>query len=141
MEYFDKAEINVEKSIIGLLRDSSCVQFRKALQREFLSHVYPKKYLEKHGCKEDMYNQVANYVYCESPINIRLKDKAPLEYFSQLIEELVTPEAKLSGIQTLEDIKAKCHALAIPQCVFEGTVDNYEEFLRERRSLMAQKIR
>lgn len=89
----------------------------------------------------NMYNQVANYVYCESPINIRLKDKSPSEYFSQLIEELGSPEVKLSGMQTLEDIKENCHALAIPHSVFEGTIDNYEDFLRERRILMAQKIR
>lgn len=50
-------------------------------QRGDIHHIFPKKYLQKCGIKESgMYNQIANYVYTQSEINIKVKDQAPKEY-------------------------------------------------------------
>lgn len=34
-----------------------------------------------------MYNQIANYVYTQSEINIKIKDQAPKEYMAQVKEQ------------------------------------------------------
>ena len=54
-------------------------------QRGDIHHIFPKKYLQKCGIKESgMYNQIANYVYTQSEINIKVKDQAPKEYMARL---------------------------------------------------------
>ena len=44
-------------------------------QRGDIHHIFPKKYLQKNGLdnRKD-YNQIANYVYTQSEINIKIKD-------------------------------------------------------------------
>ena len=37
----------------------------------------------------------------------------------------------------IENLKENC----IPESIFDGTVDNYDLFLKERRKLMAEKIK
>ena len=38
-------------------------------------------------------------------------------------------------------LKENLKANSIPESIFDGTVDNYDLFLKERRKLMAEKIR
>lgn len=106
-----------------------------------MHHIYPKRYLEKHGYKRDMYNQVANYVYCESPINIKIGDSSPQEYYTAVQTQLGSPDAKLSALNSMEALQNNLIANDIPELMKEGTIDTYEEFLRQRRMLMAKRIK
>lgn len=110
-------------------------------RRGDIHHVYPKKYLERCGLKRNMYNQIANYVYCETPINIKIKDAAPVEYFTELRSKLGTEEVRLSGIKKWSDIKKNLSDLSLPVLVLKGNIDNYEEFLVKRRKLISSTIK
>jgi len=104
-------------------------------------HIYPKKYLEKNGLSKDMYNQIANYVYCETPINIKIQDVAPMEYFAELQSKLGTEETRLSGIEKWSDIKRNLSGLSLPAIVLKGNIDNYEIFLEKRRKMISNTIK
>ena len=58
-----------------------------ASTRKEYEAIFPKKYLQKCGIKErGLYNQIANYVYTQSEINVKIKDQAPKEYMAQVKE-------------------------------------------------------
>ena len=70
-------------------------------QRGDIHHIFPKKYLQKCGIKESgMYNQIANYVYTQSEINIKVKDQAPKEYMAQVKEQCTGVNAVCGGIDS-----------------------------------------
>ena len=91
-------------------------------------HIFPKHYLEKIGYKEDRdRNQVANYTYIDYPTNIEISDKPPSEYVSYF-------RLKLGE----ENYKKTCAENALPEN-FEKM--EYQQFLVQRRKLMAEIIR
>lgn len=106
-----------------------------------IHHLFPKDYLKKSGLERGKYNQIANYVYMQSEINIKVGNKSPKDYF-ELIKKQMTGSHKLvSGISSeaelLENLKANC----VPVEIMEMTKENYSEFLAKRRILMAEKIK
>lgn len=110
-------------------------------QRGDIHHIFPKKYLQKCGIKErGVYNQIANYVYTQSEINIRIKDQAPKEYMAQ-VKEQCTGGVVYGGIDSLVKLEANMAANCIPQEIFDMDYTQFEVFLEKRRRLMAQKIR
>ena len=104
-------------------------------------HIFPKKYLQKHGLTRGKYNQIANYVMMQSEINIAIKDKPPSEYFSLLLQQCEHNAPKFGGITDLEQMHENFSTHCIPQSIELKTIDHYDEFLAERRQLMAYKIR
>jgi hypothetical protein len=48
---------------------------------------------------------------------------------------------RYGGIRSLEALYANLAANAIPETIFEATLDHYDEFLVARRALMAAKLR
>lgn len=48
-----------------------------------------------------MYNQIANYVYTQSEINIKIKDQAPKEYMAQVKEQCTGVNAVCGGIDSI----------------------------------------
>ena len=48
-----------------------------------IHHIFPKEYLKKAGVPKSLYNQVANYTYLETPVNISIGKSAPREYFGR----------------------------------------------------------
>lgn len=106
-----------------------------------IHHLFPKAYLKKNGLNKGKYNQIANYVMMQSEINIAIKDKSPAEYFSKLIEKSKDNKAAYGAISDLEEIKINFKMHCIPQGMENKTIDHYEEFLQERRLLMALKIK
>ncbi len=106
-----------------------------------IHHLFPKNYLQKAGLGRGDYNQIANFVYLQQEVNVKVGAKAPKEYFGELLEQvkkgnisygLITDENKL-----LDNLKQN----AIPEDIFEMDINDYEEFLVKRRELMAKKIR
>jgi hypothetical protein len=106
-----------------------------------IHHIFPKDYLRKNGMKRSQYNQIANYVYMQSEINIKIGNKAPKEYFADLIQQCSGGGLKYGGINSLEELKENLGMNCIPESIFTMTFENYEEFLEQRRLLMAKKIR
>lgn len=110
-------------------------------QRGDIHHIFPKKYLQKCGVKErGMYNQIANYVYTQSEINIKIKDQAPKEYMAQVKEQCTGGDAVYGGIDSMQKLRANMAANCIPEEIFDMDYTCFEDFLKKRRHLMAQKI-
>lgn len=111
-------------------------------QRGDIHHIFPKKYLQKCGIKErGLYNQIANYVYTQSEINVKIKDQAPKDYMAQVRKQCADGNPIYGGIDSLEKLEVNMKANCIPQEIFDMDYTLFEDFLEKRRRLMAQKIR
>ena len=106
-----------------------------------IHHIYPKNYLKKQNYNRGMYNQIGNYVMAQSEINIAIGDKEPEKYFSELKKQCETQAAKYGAIIDIEQLKDNLKDNCIPLTLLDGTPVTYEDFLIERRNLMANKIR
>ena len=104
-------------------------------------HVFPKAYLKKHNYEKTMYNQNANYAYLDTQVNKSVGDKAPDVYFKLAFEQCDTKIIQCGSIIDLGKLQENLRANCIPEGVENMNKDNYEEFLIERRKLMAQKIK
>ncbi len=106
-----------------------------------IHHVFPRNYLKKFGLTRGKYNQIANYVYMQSEINIRIGNKAPKAYFAELKEQVSGAELRYGGIDTQNLLTRNLKANCIPLSIYDMTIDDYEDFLAARRMLMAKNIR
>jgi len=105
-------------------------------------HIYPKNYLKKKGYRQSQYNQIANYALTQSEINIQIGDRVPKTYFDMLREQCSEGEVKFGAITDLAELKENLTMNCIPDYLLEPeTVPGYEKFLKDRRHLMAQKIK
>ena len=111
------------------------------LHRGDKHHVFPRKYLQKQGLTRGRYNQIANFVIAQSEINIAIADKPPEKYFGELAEQCNGGEKLYGGITDEVEMHANLAANCVPASVLDGDVPGYEEFLAERRKLMALKIK
>ena len=106
-----------------------------------IHHLFPKDYLKKHGLDRRQYNQIANYVYMQSEINIKVGNKPPKDYFETLKTQMLNGNQQVSGLsnelQLSDNLKMNC----VPTEIQEMSIDDYNDFLTLRRKLMATKIK
>jgi hypothetical protein len=106
-----------------------------------IHHLFPKDYLKKNGLDSSQYNQIANYVYMQSEINIKVGNKPPKEYFDIIINQMLNNHQQMSGLSTeqqlLDNLKMNC----VPAEIQQMSVSDYNHFLALRRKLMATKIK
>lgn len=111
-------------------------------QRGDIHHIFPKKYLQKNGMNNRKdYNQIANYVYTQSEINIKIKDDAPCVYMSNMEKQINGEGNFYGGISDTEDLKKNLKENCIPECFKTMDYTGYQEFLNQRRMLMAAYIK
>lgn len=106
-----------------------------------IHHLFPKDYLKKSGLERGKYNQIANYVYMQSEINIKVGNKPPKEYFAVVTNQINENNQQVSGIGTQQQLLSNLDMNAIPSDIMNMTIEDYEEFLIKRRHLMSQKIK
>ena len=106
-----------------------------------IHHIFPRDYLKKNGLKRGLYNQIANYVYMQSEINIKIGNKAPAAYFSKIIHQCNGGGLVYGAICDMDALRENLAMNCIPESIFGMELSGYEEFLRERRLLMAKKMR
>jgi len=92
-----------------------------------LHHIYPQNYLKKQGYGKKEINQIANLIYLEYQDNIAISDKAPADYWPQLMQKVYGGEKE--EIYKLYDLPFQFYKLT------------YEDFLEQRRLLMAHRIK
>ena len=97
---------------------------RKSLEKH---HLFPKKYLKSLGYSDSRINQMANYAYIDWKDNMEILDEAPSVYYSIICQG-----------RTSEEIKKMEAENALPHGWETMT---YDDFLIERRKLMAAKIK
>jgi len=110
------------------------------MNRSDVHHVYPRNHLKKQGLARGRYNQIANFVLAQSEINIAIGDKAPEQYFKELAEQCAGSKKKYGGITELDDLRTNLRMSGLPESLLDGEIPAYDDFLEERRKLMAQKI-
>lgn len=105
-------------------------------------HIFPKAYLKDNGFNDKgKYNQVANFAYLDTGVNISIGKQAPNEYFTKAIEQCITTEIKVGTITDDATLRANLEVNCIPNNVANMLAEDYPEFLKERRALMAKKIK
>lgn len=106
--------------------DPSIKTTKKALERH---HIFPRGYLKSCGIDDvRLINQVANYALLEWPDNIQITDTAPDVYCSQ-VREWVASDTEWEQMHEFHALPAGWQNMA------------YEDFLGQRRQLMAGVIR
>ncbi len=105
-----------------------------------IHHLFPKDYLKKNGLDRSKYNQIANYVYMQSEINIKVGNKPPRDYFNLVKEQMSNGNHLVSGISTDDELFGNLRANCVPTEIMEMDINNYREFLSLRRKLMAKKM-
>lgn len=106
-----------------------------------IHHLFPKAYLQKNGFQQSAYNEVANYALTESGINKDISDKAPIEYMAEIAQQLATSKLKIGEITDTKELANNLQDNAIPDNFSAMTFDDYQDFLKQRRKLMADIIR
>ena len=126
----DKGFLSKEITINNLLQ-----------HRGDIHHIFPRNYLKKAGLSRGKYNQIANYVFMQQEVNIKVGNKAPVVYFNEVKEQTQNGTTKYGGIseynELLENLKQNC----VPESIFTMDIEDYDRFLQARRQLMAAKIK
>ncbi len=105
-------------------------------------HIFPKQYLIDNGVKDKAkYNQVANFTYLDTPTNIAIGKDEPSKYFTKVWEQVKTSDFFIGNLKTEDAIEKNLSANCIPLEIKNWIYTNYEDFLSQRRILMANKIK
>jgi hypothetical protein len=111
------------------------------LNRSDVHHVFPRHHLKTQGMARGRYNQIANFVVAQSEINIAIGSAPPEIYFAELRAQVTGGPVRYGGIDGAAELRANLEANCIPDGLMDGTLTSYDDFLAERRILMADKIR
>ena len=107
-----------------------------------IHHIFPKEYLKKNGFNDrQKYNQVANYAYLDTGVNISIGMKAPNDYFAIAKKQCETGEMLIGTITNREEYNNNLATNCIPSNIINMTAVDYPEFLLQRRTMMAKKIK
>lgn len=110
-------------------------------QRGDVHHIFPKKHLSKNGYTPKQYNQVANFVYTEQATNIKVGMLTPQDYLNKVMEQIKEGVFDISSLDSKKVLEENLHLNDIPSSLQTSTHLDYENFLMERRKLMATKIK
>ncbi|MBM3439939.1 MAG: DUF262 domain-containing protein [Bacteroidetes bacterium] len=104
-------------------------------------HIFPKKYLKSNLKSRGDYNQIANYVLMQQEINIAIGAKSPDSYFKEIQKQCHGGRLKYGAIDNHPELEDNLRSHCIPFSIFDASIEDYDDFLQERRKLMAAKIR
>ena len=105
-------------------------------------HIFPKDYLQKNGKNnKSIYNQIANFALIQTEINLQITNKAPNTYMLEVNNQCNNGIATIGSIVDKEILKANLKLNCIPEGFDNMTVEDFDEFLKQRRILMAKKIK
>jgi hypothetical protein len=104
-----------------------------------IHHIFPRDYLKKNDYTKTQYNQVANYAIIHPSINVTIGNKPPKQYLNEIKEKIQIGDTDTfkSENELLKNLEMNC----VTEDIFEMDAKNYEEFLENRRKLMAKKIK
>ncbi len=106
-----------------------------------IHHLFPKNYLTKNGVPQSQYNQIANYVFLQQEINIKISDNAPSDYMAKVYEQCETKQPIYGGITDVDALAENLRQNCIPVGFERMDIDDYTSFLEQRRQLMAEKMK
>jgi hypothetical protein len=106
-----------------------------------IHHLFPKDYLSKNGLDRSQYNQIANYVYMQSEVNIKVGNKPPKDYFELIKSQMQDGIQLVSGISTEQELSENLKMNCVPEEIMKMNIDDYQDFLYLRRKLISKKIK
>lgn len=141
--------------VFNVFLASQCYQHRKGFlstaitvqdmieQKGDVHHIFPREYLKSFGLDRSDYNQVANYIYTQTEINIKIGKKAPKDYLGYVRDiQCMGGETKYGGISNYENLKDNLlNDCCLLETIINMTHENYNEFLDIRRKLIAQRLK
>ena len=110
-------------------------------QRGDVHHIFPKKYLANNGYKPKQYNQVANFVFTEQATNIKVGMLTPQDYLAKVLEQIKDDVFDISNLDSRKGLEENLKLNDVPSVLYTATHLDYDNFLIERRKLMAAKIK
>lgn len=110
-------------------------------QRGDIHHIFPKKYLTQNGFIPKQYNQVANFVFTEQATNIKVGMKTPQDYIAKVMAQIQDGIFDISTLDSKKGLEENLWLNDIPAVLYTATHLDYNDFLTERRKLMASKIK
>lgn len=111
-------------------------------QRGDVHHIFPRQYLKDNGLSRGQYNQVANYVYVQSEINIKIGKKAPSDYLGYVATQQCNGGlCKFGGITYAVDLAKNMAENCIPAATPSMSLPDYKDFLSQRRILIARRLK
>lgn len=141
--------------IFNVFLASQCFQNRKGFlstaitvqnmieQKGDVHHIFPREYLKQQGLTRSDYNQVANYIYTQTEINIQIGKKAPNEYLAYVQDvQCQGGTTKYGGITNIDELKDNLrNDCCLPANLATMNISNYQEFLNQRRILIAKRLK
>lgn len=107
-----------------------------------IHHIFPKQYLVDNGFDKHDYNQVANYAYLDTPLNIKIGKKSPKEYMNEALNAVKgSQDTSFKSIKSEAEFLQNLEDNCIPAEILDMDVNNYQEFLEVRRVKMTQLIK
>jgi len=107
-----------------------------------IHHIFPKQYLVDNGFDKHEYNQVANYAYLDTPLNIKIGKKAPREYLNEALNAIKNAqETSFKAIKSEAEFYQNLEDNCIPSEILEMDFTNYQAFLEIRRAKMTALIK
>lgn len=107
-------------------------------------HIFPKSYLQETEelNVRSIYNQVANYTFLDTPVNIAVGKKAPNVYFKEAFDSAALNGTVFGSPMSLEELKKNLNMNCIPPEIVNWDYNQYlHDFLPQRRKMMASKIK
>ncbi len=141
--------------IFSVFLASQCYQHRRGFlstaitvqdmieQKGDVHHIFPRQYLKDNNVPKSMYNQVANYVYTQTEINIKIGKKSPKEYLGYVRDvQCNGGETVYGGITDLAVLEENLHTdCCLPANLADMTLEDYPAFLEKRRRLIATRLK
>jgi hypothetical protein len=113
---------------------------RPASESERRAPRLPQEASQEAGPHAGRYNQIANFVLAQSEINIAIGDKPPEVYFASWPSSATAARRSTAASPTRRAARQP-RASCLPESMLDGEIPNYDDFLEERRKLMALKIK
>ena len=107
-------------------------------------HIFPKSYLKETEelNVRSIYNQVANYTFLDTPVNIAIGKRAPNDYFKEAFKSATEQSTVFGSLMTLEELKENLETNCIPLDIVNWDSNQFlSSFLPQRRKMMAAKIK
>lgn len=141
--------------VFNVFLASQCFQNRKGFlstaisvkdmieQKGDVHHIFPRQYLKDMKLPQSQYNQVANYVFTQTEINIKIGKKAPAEYLGYVRDvQCAGGETMYGGITDKEILeKNLTEDCCLPVELADMTIADYPSFLEKRRKLIASRLK
>ena len=107
-----------------------------------IHHIFPKQYLVDNGFDKHDYNQVANYAYLDTPINIKIGKKSPKVYLNEALDAIRgAQDTSFKSIKSEAEFYQNLEDNSIPASILEMDHTSYQDFLEARRAKMTELIR